>query len=245
MSAMASTSTSTASSSSKPFQQWTVKELTDFLRQRGVTITGYNKPKLVQLATAVADIALPRDPDLASFDSARSRREKLQRAGCLFDDPIKLTGYTENFEHIPDFGLYDIFNYLIVNRTILNNSLSIFYTFPGSSWVWGTGWKTHRSCGVCLRTVNHYYKCRNSNACLPFLRYFIGFRKRKSKSYHARLRRTIFILIISSDGGKEVVLNEVYENDDRLFFSFSPRRHVQSVCSRSIADTVHGLFARA
>ena len=113
---MASPSTSSCSSS-KPFSQWTVKELTDYLRKRGVTTSGYNKQKLVQLATAVADIALPQDPDLASFDSARSLREKLERAGCSFDDPMKITGYTENFESIPDFGLYDIFNYLIVNRT--------------------------------------------------------------------------------------------------------------------------------
>ena len=111
---MASPSTS-SSSSSKPFSQWTVKELTDYLRKRGVTTSGYNKQKLVQLATAVADIALPQDPDLASFDSARSLREKLERAGCSFDDPMKITGYTENFESIPDFGLYDIFTYLIVN----------------------------------------------------------------------------------------------------------------------------------
>ena len=136
--------TSTASSSSKPFSQWTVKDLTYFLRQRGVTTTGYNKQKLVQLATAVADIALPQDPDLASFDSARSLREKMQRAGCSFDDPMKLAGYTENFESIPDFGLYDIFNYLIVNRTDYDRKKlkaykSIFYTFPGSSWVWETG----------------------------------------------------------------------------------------------------------
>ncbi|XP_030836667.1 MAM and LDL-receptor class A domain-containing protein 2-like [Strongylocentrotus purpuratus] len=94
---MASPSTSSCSSS-KPFSQWTVKELTDYLRKRGVTTSGYNKQKLVQLATAVADIALPQDPDLASFDSARSLREKLERAGCSFDDPMKITGYTENFE---------------------------------------------------------------------------------------------------------------------------------------------------
>ena len=100
-----------------PRKEWTVKELTEFLKERGVSTSGYNKEKLVKLATAVADLDLPIDPDLSLVGSARTLREKLARAGCSFTDPTKLDGYTTNFENIPEFGLFDVFNYLIINRT--------------------------------------------------------------------------------------------------------------------------------
>ena len=108
----------TASSSCRSLPQWTAKELTEYLRQRVVSTMGYNKEKDFQLASAVADIALPQaPPDLASFDSTWSHGEKLQRVGCLFDDPMILSGYTENFENIPDFSLYDIFKNIIFDAT--------------------------------------------------------------------------------------------------------------------------------
>ena len=95
--AMASTLTA---SSNRPFGEWNVKELTEYLRQRVVSTTGYNKEKLVKLASAVAAIDLPVDPDLAQFDTARTLAGKLERAGCSFSNPAQLSGYTDNFDDI-------------------------------------------------------------------------------------------------------------------------------------------------
>jgi hypothetical protein len=82
---MASTSTA---SLNRPFGEWNVKKLTEYLRQRGVSTTGYNKEKLVKLASAVAAIDLPVDPDLAQFDTARTLAGKLELAGCSFSNLV-------------------------------------------------------------------------------------------------------------------------------------------------------------
>ena len=49
------------------FEKLIVKELQDFLREKGVSTTGHTKVKLVKLAAAVADLSLPVDPDLAGL----------------------------------------------------------------------------------------------------------------------------------------------------------------------------------
>ena len=59
---MASSSKGT---SIRQFWEWNVKELTEYLRERGVSTTGYNNEKLVKLATAVAAVDLPSGPDFA------------------------------------------------------------------------------------------------------------------------------------------------------------------------------------
>ena len=50
----------------------------------------------------------PRDNDILC---------KLKKAGLPDTDPLKLDGYTSDFTHIPDFGLIDVFNYLIFNKS--------------------------------------------------------------------------------------------------------------------------------
>ena len=77
------------------FDKFTVKKLQDFLRERGVSTTGYNKERLVKLATAVADLNLPADPDLSgpSHSVDATLRDKLHRAGCNFSNPANLPGF--------------------------------------------------------------------------------------------------------------------------------------------------------
>ena len=82
------------------FGRLTVRELQDFLREKGVSTTGYTKAKLVKLAAAVTELNLPNDPDLAgpshSVDATLQR--KLQLAGCDFvSDPCSLPGFTTDF----------------------------------------------------------------------------------------------------------------------------------------------------
>ena len=44
-------------------------------------------------------------------------KEKLKKVGLPDSNPLELDGYTSDFTYIPEFGLIDIFNYLIFNKT--------------------------------------------------------------------------------------------------------------------------------
>lgn len=105
-------------SSKLSFSKLNIKQLQDFLWKRGVSCTGYNKERLVRLASAVADISLPVDPVLSgpSHSVYATVCGKLQRAGFSFREPTELPGYTSKFDDIPDFGIDNAFNYLVENR---------------------------------------------------------------------------------------------------------------------------------
>ena len=45
------------------FSKYTVPKLKEYLQERGVTVTGYRRALLVELANAVDRIQLPVDPD--------------------------------------------------------------------------------------------------------------------------------------------------------------------------------------
>lgn len=59
----------------------TIPELQKYLRDRGVTITGYNKLALKEIAVCVEKLDLPIDPDLTGDSVANSIKMKLHKAG--------------------------------------------------------------------------------------------------------------------------------------------------------------------
>ena len=89
------------------------KELQEFLRARGISTTGYTKARLVKLATAVSELNLPTDPDLAgpSHSVAGTLQAKLQRAGCNFSEPANLPGFSDSFA---EFWTLDCTMFLII-----------------------------------------------------------------------------------------------------------------------------------
>ena len=101
---------------SESFEYWHVPRLRDFLKDRGITVAGYNKPQLVKLAKFATELGLPEDVNM-STDIQASLAFKLQSLGLQFSDPFSLDGYTSDLSDIPPFGLYDIFNYLILRRS--------------------------------------------------------------------------------------------------------------------------------
>ncbi|KAJ8304736.1 hypothetical protein KUTeg_018319 [Tegillarca granosa] len=88
-----------------------VPDLQKYLRDRGVTVAGYNNHSLKTLAEAVNKLQLSDDPDLCKNDSIET---KLSEIGLSKNcNPLTVSGYTKDFTDIPDFWLIDIFNYLI------------------------------------------------------------------------------------------------------------------------------------
>jgi len=97
------------------FNKSTVSELKQYLQKRGVTVSGYRRQLLVELASAVFKCKLPVDPDFQQIDSKTSTTCKLKKLG-IHCDPWTLAGFSNDFANIPDLGLYDIFNYLLCSR---------------------------------------------------------------------------------------------------------------------------------
>ncbi|XP_070545636.1 uncharacterized protein [Ptychodera flava] len=99
------------------FDNLTVPQLKDFLRKFGISTWNYRKNILVTLAKAVRDAGFEEDPDMTGHDPKRDVSKRLADLGCSFDNPLNLPGYSTDFSAIPDFGLCDVFNYLICHRS--------------------------------------------------------------------------------------------------------------------------------
>ena len=81
-----------------------------------MAFTGYKKSDLVQLAECASKLRLTDDPDLLNIDQTRTLVNRLASCGYKGTDPSKELKFENNFEDVPDIGLYDVFNYLIVHR---------------------------------------------------------------------------------------------------------------------------------
>ena len=99
---------------SSDFKAMNVAELKKYLQDRGVSVSGYLKPSLVEIASAVERMVLPVDPNF--------EKDETNDAGTLIihdmviPDPFSLKT-VNNFNSSPPFGLFDIFNYLIYHFT--------------------------------------------------------------------------------------------------------------------------------
>ncbi|ESP03284.1 hypothetical protein LOTGIDRAFT_171630 [Lottia gigantea] len=102
------------------FYNFRIPELQKYLRDRGVTVTGYNKEVLREIAIAVDKLRLPVDPDFSRESVEVCIEKKLLKAGLTGVNPFELDGYTKDFSCIPEFGLIDIFNYLIFAKADLD-----------------------------------------------------------------------------------------------------------------------------
>ncbi|XP_074629434.1 uncharacterized protein LOC141887030 [Acropora palmata] len=100
--------------STSDFKAMNVAELKKYLQDRGVSVSGYLKPSLVEIASAVERMVLPVDPNF--------EKDQTNAAGTLIihdmliPDPFSLKT-VNNFSSSPPFGLFDIFNHLIYHST--------------------------------------------------------------------------------------------------------------------------------
>ena len=99
---------------SSDFKAMNVPELKKYLQDRGISVSGYLKPSLVEIASAVKRMVLPIDPN---FD-----KDKTNDGGTLIihdmviPDPFSLTTMN-NFNSSPPFRLFNIFNHLMYHST--------------------------------------------------------------------------------------------------------------------------------
>ena len=115
--------TSTSTSSKQPhatpnFDNMDIKAIKEFISARGVQVSNYRKPQLIELAKAIASMDLPIDPDFenCSIDECLIRRLTLP-AGLKIPDPFQMSSMSPDFSQLPPFGLMDIFNHLIMSKT--------------------------------------------------------------------------------------------------------------------------------
>ena len=83
-------------------------------QKRGVSVSGYLKASLVEIASAVERILLPVDPNFEKDQT--SDADKLVIHDMVIPDQFSLKT-VNNFNSSPPFGLYDIFNCLIYHST--------------------------------------------------------------------------------------------------------------------------------
>ena len=99
---------------SSDFKAMNVPELKKYLQDRGISVSGYLKPSLVEIASAVKRMVLPVDPN---FD-----KDKTNDGGTLIihdmviPDPFSLKTMN-NFNSSPPFRLFNIFNHLMYHST--------------------------------------------------------------------------------------------------------------------------------
>jgi len=118
------------------FSSKMITDLQYFLKERGVTESKIKKDKLVKLCEAVNRLNLSIDPDLLSVTSANDvgmLKQTLSLLGCD-DDLFTMTGFTDDMNVIPDFTLYDIFNYLVniyiyIGRSALSPCPDLIWSF--------------------------------------------------------------------------------------------------------------------
>ena len=87
-----------------------VNEFRAYLRERGVSVNGYLKPALVEIAAAVQKMMLPID---VNFEKVNDDQHFVIHDMEISDPFTSLHNLVNNFIDSPPFGLYEIFNYLI------------------------------------------------------------------------------------------------------------------------------------
>ena len=96
------------------FKAMNVAELKKYLQERGVSVSGYLKSSLVEIASAVEKMVLPVDPN---FEKDQTKdTDNLIIHDMQIPNPFSLKT-VNNFNSSPPFGLYNIFNHLVYYST--------------------------------------------------------------------------------------------------------------------------------
>ncbi len=118
----------------------TVKELKQYIWERGVSVSTYKKPELILLANSLHEMNADIDPDL-KIDHVLKNHLTLPAGRCV-PDLFKMTNLSNDISTLPNFGLMDIFNHLIMSKTEYNKDML-------ASW----------------RSFDEYTLCQNGHVC--------------------------------------------------------------------------------
>ena len=103
-------------SAPKDFKNMSIMQLKEYLQNHGICVSGYLKPALVEIVTAVNKMMLPLNPNFEEKNTLEN--EKFYIDGMEIKNPFTSSNnLVNNFAGSPPFGLYDIFNYLICSST--------------------------------------------------------------------------------------------------------------------------------
>ena len=105
-----------SSDESSDFTKMTVTEIKKFLVVRGVTVNGYNKAALAEIASAVQKMKLPSIHNVHD-KVCKENEDELFIDDMQISNPFQTNNLVNNFIDSPPFGLYDIFNFLICHST--------------------------------------------------------------------------------------------------------------------------------
>ena len=90
------------------------QNLKKYLHERGVSVSGYLKTSLVEIASAVERMVFPVDPNFEKYQTTDA--DKLIIHEMLISNPFSLKT-VDNFNSWPPLGLCDIFNYFVYHST--------------------------------------------------------------------------------------------------------------------------------
>ncbi|XP_028412514.1 uncharacterized protein LOC114535352 [Dendronephthya gigantea] len=98
------------------FSAMRVKELKEYIQKRGVPVSTYKKQDLIQLAHSLHDMNAIVDPDFREDSIEQALNDRLTLpAGGNVPNPFKIKNLSNDFSSLPNFGLMDIFNHLIMS----------------------------------------------------------------------------------------------------------------------------------
>ena len=128
----------------KTLSSMTVAELKKYLQMRGVTVNGYLKPALLEIAQAVEKMMLPVEP--TNEYSNQGSEDTFIINDIVIRQPLSYN-VVNDFTDSPPFGLYDI---LFTIRLIIS------YLLFDSPCLLINKMRAHRS---CLLIVNVLFCC--------------------------------------------------------------------------------------
>ena len=95
------------------FERKSVKELQNYLKDRGVTCSDLRKAELVEICEAAGRLGINVDPDGLLEDREDILREKLMiPEGLMLPNPETVKG-SQDLRILPPFAIFDIYNYLL------------------------------------------------------------------------------------------------------------------------------------
>ena len=84
------------------FKAMTVAAIKKYLQERGVSVNGYLKSGLVEIAVAVEKMMLPLDPNFETASNSDTWKQRLYIHEVQIDDPFSMT-MKNDFTDSPPF----------------------------------------------------------------------------------------------------------------------------------------------
>lgn len=107
-------------------KKWTVPQLKDFLKCRGVPCSGYNKPQLVNMVTKAQnhpELVAEIEPGDGDVEAVQRRTVVVSGQKIIFPDPNSLKDWEENLRNMPYITSAHCLLYLLTKRGWSSNRI--------------------------------------------------------------------------------------------------------------------------